>query len=143
MRSPTLTSIIVVAADSGAGLLDAVCRALASSAAVELLISDNASTDGSVAAVAAEFAGDPRVRVVHNEANLGFGAGVNRVAPLARGDYLLILNPDCLLETDTVARLLDRAATITRLGVLGARIRHPDGSDEPPRSAATRRCAAA
>lgn len=131
MRLPALTSIIVVAADSGAGLLDAARRALASSAAVELLVSDNASSDGSVAAVAAEFAGDSRVRIFHNGANLGFGAGVNRVAPMARGDFLLILNPDCLLESDTVARLRARAATVPRLGVLGARIRHPDGSDEP------------
>jgi GT2 family glycosyltransferase len=131
MRLPALTSIIVVAADSGAGLLDAARRALASSAAVELLISDNDSSDGSVARVASEFAADPRVRIVHNGANLGFGAGVNRVAPLARGDFLLILNPDCLLQPDTVARLRARAATVARLGVLGARILHPDGSDEP------------
>lgn len=130
MTAPSLTSIVVVAADSGAGLVDAARRALASTAAVELIISDNASGDGSVAAVEAQFAADPRVRIVHNGKNLGFGAGANRVAAQARGDYLLILNPDCLLEPDTVARLLDRAAAVPRLGLLGARIRHPDGSDE-------------
>jgi N-acetylglucosaminyl-diphospho-decaprenol L-rhamnosyltransferase len=129
--SAPLTSIIVVAADSGRAMADAVRRALASTADVELIVSDNASGDGSVAALVAEFGADPRFHVVYNGRNLGFGAGVNRAAAQARGDYLLILNPDCWLEPDTLPRLLARAAAVDRLGLLGARIRHPDGSDEP------------
>ena len=93
----SLTSIVIVAADSGPGLVDSVRRALAGDTPVELLISDNASSDGSVAAVAQVFADDTRVGIVYNGKNLGFGAGVNRAAARARGDYLLILNPDCLL----------------------------------------------
>lgn len=125
-----LTSIVIVAADSGPGLVDSVRRALAGGMPVELWISDNASSDGSVAAVAAAFADDVRVRIIDNGTNLGFGAGVNRAAARARGDYLLILNPDCLLQPDTIERLIAQAATIERLGVIGARILHPDGSDE-------------
>lgn len=131
MRVPPLTSVVIVAADSGPGLVDAVRRALAGDSPVELLISDNASSDGSVDAVAAAFAGDARVSIVDNGKNLGFGAGVNRAAARARGDYLLILNPDCLLEPDTIGRLHAQATSVTRLGVIGARILHPDGSDEP------------
>lgn len=126
-----LTSVVMVAADSGPGLLDAARRALAGTAEVELLISDNASSDGSVDALAHEWAGDARVRVIANGSNLGFGAGVNRAAAQARGDHLLVLNPDCLLEPDSIARLRACAAAVPVLGVLGARIRHPDGSDEP------------
>jgi len=125
-----LTSIVIVAADSGPGLVDSVRRALAGDTPVELCISDNASSDGSVAGVAAAFADDTRVRIIDNGANLGFGAGVNRAAARARGDYLLILNPDCLLQPDTIERLIAKATTIERLGVIGARILHPDGSDE-------------
>lgn len=129
MTAPS-TSIIVVAADSGSGMLDAVRRALAGPADVELIVSDNASSDGSVAALAAAFGDDPRFHVIYNGRNLGFGAGVNRAAAQARGDHLLILNPDCWLEPDTLPRLLARAADVDRPGVIGARIRHPDGSDE-------------
>ncbi|TDR48763.1 hypothetical protein DFR29_101387 [Tahibacter aquaticus] len=126
-----LTSIVIVAADSGPGLVDAVCRALASSVAVEILLSDNASSDGSIALLTAEFGADARFRLVENGRNLGFGAGVNRVAGLARGDMLLILNPDCLLQPDTVARLRSIAAALPRPGVLGARIQDAQGRDEP------------
>ncbi|MBL8299564.1 MAG: glycosyltransferase family 2 protein [Rhodanobacteraceae bacterium] len=130
MSSLPLTSVIIVAADSGPGLVEAVRTVLASEAPVEVLISDNASSDGSVAAVAAAFGDDARVRIVYNGKNLGFGAGVNRAAGLARGDYLLVLNPDCLLQPDTLPRLQAQAATIPGLGVIGVRIQHPDGSDE-------------
>jgi N-acetylglucosaminyl-diphospho-decaprenol L-rhamnosyltransferase len=125
-----LTSVVIVAADSGPGLVDAAQRVLAGSGPVELLISDNASSDGSVDAVAAAFNGDARISIINNGKNLGFGAGVNRAAARARGDYLLILNPDCLLEPDTIARLHGQVATLTRPGVIGVRILHPDGSDE-------------
>ena len=125
-----LTSIVIVAADSGPGLVDSVRRALAGNTPVELLLSDNASSDGSVAAVAEAFASDARVRIVYNGKNLGFGAGVNRAAAQARGDFLLILNPDCLLEADTITRLIAHAAAQARPGLIGVRVLHSDGSDE-------------
>lgn len=131
MWPPPLTSVVIVAADSGPGLVDAVGRALASDVPVEVLISDNASRDGSVDAVASAFAGDQRVVIIHNGKNLGFGAGANRAAARARGDYLLILNPDCFIDPDTITRLHAQAVATPRLGVVGVRIRHPDGSDEP------------
>jgi GT2 family glycosyltransferase len=126
-----LTSIVVVAADSGAELGICVERALASSSAVELIVSDNDSGDGSVDAVAAHWAGDPRVRIVHNGKNLGFGAGCNRGAAIARGDALLFLNPDCRLETDTLARLRAHLAVDARVGLMGASIVDTNGKPEP------------
>lgn len=131
MPAPPLTSVVIVAADSGPGLVEAVRRALVGSAPVEVVVSDNASSDGSVDAVAAVFAQDARVRIVDNGKNIGFGPGVNRAAAHARGECLLILNPDCLLEPDTIARLHAQAAEMEPPGVIGARILHPDGSDEP------------
>jgi N-acetylglucosaminyl-diphospho-decaprenol L-rhamnosyltransferase len=123
------SSIIIVAANSGADLGICVERALASTAPVELVISDNASSDGAVDAVAAQWAGDARVRIVHNGKNLGFGAGCNRGAAIARGEMLLFLNPDCRLEAETVARLC--AYVDSRIGLLGASIVGTNGSPEP------------
>src|SRR5690348_14899388 len=100
-----VVSIVVVAADSGAGLRDCVARALASSVPVEIILVDNASSDGVPQAIASECRKDSRVRVVFNGVNLGFGPAVNRGAKLANADALLILNPDCLLEPDTLAKL--------------------------------------
>lgn len=126
-----LTSIVVVAADSGAELGICVQRALAGTAPIELIISDNASSDGAVAAVAAQWVGDRRLRIVYNEKNIGFGAGCNRAAAVVRGDALLFLNPDCRLESDSVACLRAHAAADARIGLVGARIVGADGRPEP------------
>ena len=130
------SSIIIVAADSGADLGICVQRALASTAPVELIISDNASSDGSVAAVAAQWVGDARLRIVHNGKNLGFGAGCNRGAAGARGDLVMFLNPDCILETDTLSRLREHALAGARIGLVGASI---VGENGQPESASRRR----
>lgn len=68
----------------------------------EVIVFDNASSDGSVAAIRNSF---PRVRVIESPANLGFSVGVNRSASLATGDKLLILNPDTELPPGTLARM--------------------------------------
>jgi N-acetylglucosaminyl-diphospho-decaprenol L-rhamnosyltransferase len=127
--SAGLTSIVIVAADSGADLGICIEMALAGNVPVEVIVSDNASSDGSIEAVAARWIGDARLRIVHNGKNLGFGAGCNRGAALARGDMLLFLNPDCRLQHDTVARLL--ASAEPSIGMLGASIVGTDGRPEP------------
>lgn len=129
--SDGLTSVVVVAADSGPALLECVADALASTAPVEVLISDNDSHDGSVDAVADRFGADPRLHVLHNGENLGFGAGANRAVQQARGDAIFLLNPDCRLDPTAIARLRGVAATQTRLGVLGLRLVDANGRVEP------------
>src|SRR6185312_2890805 len=103
----SLTSIIVVAADSGATLRECVARALASSAPVELMLVDNGSRDSVPQAIARACEHDDRVHVIYNHANLGFGPAVNVGARQAHGSTLLVLNPDCMLKPDTLARFLD------------------------------------
>lgn len=115
-----LTSVIIVAADSGDGLAECVVRALGSTVPVEVIVADNASRDGSVACVAQLYAQNERVRILRNEKNLGFGTACNRAAALVRGDALLLLNPDCLIETDTIARLGAVAAGDAQIGLIGA-----------------------
>ncbi|HEX6834265.1 MAG TPA: glycosyltransferase family 2 protein, partial [Rudaea sp.] len=126
-----LTSIVIVAADSGSGLAVAVDSALASSARVEVIVSDNASTDGSLDAVAARAKNDARLRIVHNGKNIGFGAGCNRGTAHARGDVLFFLNPDCRLERDQVQTLRAILDSRSDIGLLGALIVAPDGAVEP------------
>ncbi len=125
-----LTSVIVVAANSGPLLRECARRVLASNVAVELLVVDNASDDGEVEALQTAHAGDSRLRVWRNAANLGFGPACNRAAGYARGDALLILNPDCLIEPDTIARLRVLAAQSPTTGVIGVRVCDADGHAE-------------
>src|SRR3970282_334273 len=63
-------------------------------ARVEVVVVDNASSDGSQAMVAAEF---PRVMLIRNAGNAGFARATNQGIAAARGPLLLLLNPDTLM----------------------------------------------
>ncbi|MBX3689847.1 glycosyltransferase family 2 protein [Dokdonella sp.] len=114
-----LTSVIIVAADSGPLLRDCVASVLAEAVPLEVILVDNASRDGEVERVAAAHAGDPRLHVLHNAANLGFGPACNRGAAMASGDELLFLNPDCLWRLGTLESLRAILADDARIGLLG------------------------
>ncbi|MGH8184550.1 MAG: glycosyltransferase family 2 protein [Rhodanobacteraceae bacterium] len=124
-------SIIIVAADSGASLRECVVRALASSVPIELILVDNGSRDGVPQAVARAYENDERVHVIYNHANLGFGPAVNVGARQARGGTLLVLNPDCMLEPDTLARLLGVQRAHPDAGVIGAVVCDAEGVPDP------------
>jgi len=124
-----LTSVVVVACDSGTLLGECVASVLVSSAAHEVIVSDNASSDGSIEALQARWPHEPRLRVLANGKNLGFGTACNRGAAQAHGDALLFLNPDCRIQPDTLARL--RAHMDMRTGALGACVTDENGHLEP------------
>lgn len=70
----------------------------------EIIVVDNASTDGSAAFVAETF---PDVKLIRLEQNAGFAAGVNRAAAQASGDYLLLLDADAEATPRAVERLVE------------------------------------
>jgi hypothetical protein len=123
--------VIVVCADSGPSLRDCARRALDSALPLELILVDNGSADGMPQAVEREYAAEPRLKVIYNQANLGFGPAVNRAAAAARGEHLLVLNPDCLLEPDTLARMLDVLDAHPEAGIVGAVVCGADGTPDP------------
>jgi len=91
----------------------------------EVIVSDNGSTDGSVERIRAQF---PAVRIVENNANLGFAKGNNRGIAHATGDYVLILNPDTIVHAGSLDRWLEFADQHPEAGAFGCRILNPDGS---------------
>lgn len=125
-----LTSVIVVTADSGPLVAQCVERVLVTQSPLELILVDNASTDGQIEAVLERHARDQRLHVLRNAGNLGFGPACNRGAREAHGDALLFLNPDCLLASDSVARLREVISRHAQAGIVGAHVRKPDGSSE-------------
>jgi len=76
---------------------------------VEILVHDDASTDASLALLAARY---PQARVIASAENVGFCVANNRMAEAATGDSLLLLNNDAALEADALRALLAEAARL-------------------------------
>jgi len=91
---------------------------------------DNASSDGSVEMVRAEF---PQVRLIANERNLGFTRGNNQGLALSRGRYVLFLNPDTEVVGDALATMVHYMDDHPDVGALGPLLRYPDGSVQSSR----------
>jgi len=70
---------------------------------VEIIVSDNGSTDGSSEFLRERFS--TSIRLLENGRNLGFGTAVNRGLAVAGGDFLIFLNNDLVLEPDSVGEL--------------------------------------
>jgi len=122
-------SVIIVNYNCGELLSDCVRSVLASTVAIEVFVSDNGSTDGSIEHLQ-QMVNDERLKIVMNEANLGFAKGSNVVLPLTGSAYLLYLNPDCVIESDTIERLLEEMKGHPEVGMTGCLILNPDGSEQ-------------
>jgi GT2 family glycosyltransferase len=94
----------------------------------ELIVVDNASDDGTVDMIDAEF---PQARVLALDENIGFGAGVNEAASVASGQYLLLLNPDTIVHPGAVEQLVAFARRHPEYGIYGGRTLNPDGTVNP------------
>ena len=94
----------------------------------ECHVVDNASTDGSAAAIAAEF---PQVRLDALEENLGFAGGNNFAARGARSRYLLLLNPDTIVLDHAVDRLVAFARQHPERRIYGGRTQFENRSLNP------------
>ena len=91
----------------------------------EVIVVDNASTDGAAEMVATEF---PQVTLVRNVENRGFAIASNQAAAQAAGRYLLFLNNDTEIPAQTLRRLLDHATANPAAGMFGPRLREPGGA---------------
>jgi GT2 family glycosyltransferase len=93
----------------------------------EILVVDDASSDGTADHLKAWSRGDKRARVLGNPANLGFLASCNHAAQDAKGDYLLFLNNDTVLLPGWLPPLLRTFQDFPDAGAVGARLLYPDG----------------
>ena len=95
----------------------------------EVIVVDNQSSDGSADAIEAEFAG--RIRLIRAEANLGFAGGNNRAATHARGEFLLLLNPDTVVLDHAIDQLVEFAHANASADIWGGRTVFADGLLNP------------
>lgn len=91
----------------------------------EVVVVDSASYDGSESLVKDRF---PEVDFIQSPENIGYGRCCNLGARAARGDLLLILNPDTELKPGAVAAMMSALSAQSRIGLVGARLIDPDGA---------------
>jgi GT2 family glycosyltransferase len=97
-------SVVVVVYESGPTLADCLAALRAQTFTdYEVILVDNASSDRTAQGAAKA---DPALRLVENAENLGFAAAVNQGARLARGRWLVLLNPDAFAEPEWLERLM-------------------------------------
>ena len=89
----------------------------------EVILVDNASADGTVAAVRTRF---PSVRLIANDNNVGFPKANNQALPLVRGEYVLFLNPDSELAPGTIERMVAALEGFPERAAVGPRVRKPN-----------------
>lgn len=123
-------AVIIVAFNSGAWLEQAIARVLESTVPVSVIVSDNGSTDGSVARLRARWGDDHRLCILLHGQNLGFATAVNRALEQSTEPTVLLLNPDCLVQADTIERVMEAVRRDGRAGMAGPLVCNSDGTEQ-------------
>jgi N-acetylglucosaminyl-diphospho-decaprenol L-rhamnosyltransferase len=118
---------VVVNHNAGESLLECVASIRAEGVS-ELVVVDNASSDGSLEALAAA---DPAPRILRTGVNLGYGAGVNRGLESVCSEMVLVSNPDVTVHRGAVGALQGALAADAMLAIAGPRVEEPDGTRYP------------
>ena len=130
MDGRPLVSVLVVTfnhADEIASCLDAALRQRSDAHDLEVIVVDNASTDGTPDVVGAY--GD-HVKLVALGRNTGYAGGVNTAFEHATGEVIVLLNPDCVMDDGCVDALWRHLAATPGVGVAAALLRYPDGTPQ-------------
>lgn len=94
----------------------------------EVFVVDNNSIDGSNRMVKAKF---PEVKLIANTDNLGFSSANNQGIRLAKGEYVLLLNPDTVVEDDTFSKVVGFMDEHPEAGALGVKMLDGSGNFLP------------
>lgn len=129
-RQPPLVSVVMVNFNGGWLLTEAVRSVLQADIPLEVIVVDNGSQDSSLVCLRSVVGRDPRVRVIENGRNLGFARANNIAFRQVVGDYVLLLNPDCVIRPNTLSRILEEIASRPEVGMVGCLIRNPDGTEQ-------------
>lgn len=92
---------------------------------VEVIVADNASSDGTAEMVRRRF---PHVTLIETGDNLGFARANNLAAARASGRHLMLLNPDTILREDSLRALVRHLDAHPEAGAAGPKVLDPDGS---------------
>jgi GT2 family glycosyltransferase len=102
-----------------------VCKAVGNVPSAEVIVVDNASSDGSVEYIKERF---PDINLIASDKNLGFARANNLAIRQSKGEYVLLLNPDTIVAENTFAHFVDFMDKHPDAGACGAYMLHTDGT---------------
>lgn len=91
----------------------------------EIIVVDNNSTDDSIALVKQKY---PSVITIENKNNVGFGIANNQGLEIAKGENILLINPDTLVKEDTLETMIRFLDDNSEVGIAGCKVLNPDGT---------------
>lgn len=123
-------SVIMVSYRTGPVLFVSVKSALKQKQLAEVIVVDNGNPPDVLARLQQMALTDPRLKIVSGGGNGGFARGCNIGARQAGGDYLLLLNPDCLLPPDALTGMMEALETFTDARLATCRLQNPEGEEQ-------------
>jgi len=119
---------IIIVNYNSAGWLSRCLASVINSSAHSVTVVDNCSTDDSLLKAQYKYGDESRIDWLLNKKNLGFAAANNQVLKKMRGEFALLLNPDCEINADTLSLMLQAFNQNSQLGLASCAIYNEDGS---------------
>lgn len=123
-------SVIIVNFNAGHFLSECIRAIVQSPVALEVIVSDNGSSDQSLASLQGLYGLEQRLMIIKNNKNLGFARANNIGVSAAQAPYLLFLNPDCIVGPSTLVRMLEFMDSTPAAGMAGCIVRDPSGVEQ-------------
>ncbi len=120
-------SVIIVNYNVKEFILNSIAsvKKAAKNISAEIIVIDNASQDGSPEVIAQKF---PDVKLIANKENIGFGKANNQGLEIARGEFVLLLNPDTLVRENTFDKMIEFMNENPEAGLATCKVLNPDGT---------------
>ncbi len=123
-------SVVIVSYHTGSVLVTAIASVLWQKELANVVVVDNGNPPDVLARLQQMALMDERITIVTGHGNIGFAAGCNLGATHATGEYLLLLNPDCILPPNALAILMREMNTLPNTMLAGVHLVNPDGSEQ-------------
>jgi GT2 family glycosyltransferase len=123
-------SVIMVSYFTGAALFESLSAVLADEDIMEIILVDNGNSIAARRNLWKLAKQTPRLRILQGQGNVGFGRACNFGAKLAKGDFLLFLNPDAVTRSGTAMRLAEWGENLKRPWITGGFLQTEDGEEQ-------------
>ncbi len=119
-------AVIIVNYNTGKLLSQVIDCVIKAEGVDEIIVVDNNSSDNSME----QLPDNPKIKIILRKTNAGFGSSCNLGAKHAQSEYLLFLNPDCLIQKDSIIESVKTFNKSCKLAIVGALVKNSDGTEQ-------------